>query len=233
MKMLKKIAAAIMAVAMATLMLTACGEDSAPSYRLQKIVEANQKSGKIYADMTLVTDKGASANYVYAINGQNMYAKIQVTADYSMEVVVKDGKGYRKQAGQWVESSSMGESLKQGSTAITPVAGNIVVAPEYKIEATGETMYAETIVSNGQEIAYCFNGDKLAYIVTTAGEQKITLKVNKWENNYDQAIQDKLDLKAISTKSKFIQAPERLPLALRGFFLPMGQNLQKISRNIG
>lgn len=198
MKMLKKIAAAIMAVAMATLMLTACGEDSAPSYRLQKIVEANQKSGKIYADMTLVTDKeGVSPNYVYAINGQNMYAKIQFTAKNSMEVVVKDGKGYYKnEAGQWVESHNMGESLKQNSTAITPVAGNIVVAPEYKIEATGETMYAETIVSNGQEIAYCFNGDKLAYIVTTAEGQKITLKVNKWENNYDQAIQDKLDLKA-------------------------------------
>ena len=196
MKMLKKIAAAIMAVAMATLMLTACGEDSAPSYRLQKIVEANQKSGKIYADMTLVTDGEFSPNYVYAINGQNMYAKIQYTANGSMEVVVKDGKGYRKDAGQWVESANMGESLKQGSTAITPVAGNIVVAPEYKIEATGETMYAETIVSNGQEIAYCFNGDKLAYIVTTAEGQKITLKVNKWENNYDQAIQDKLDLKA-------------------------------------
>ena len=32
MKKLKKIAAAIMAVAMATLMLTACGEDSAPSF---------------------------------------------------------------------------------------------------------------------------------------------------------------------------------------------------------
>lgn len=196
MKMLKKIAAAIMAVAMATLMLTACGEDSAPSYRLQKIVEANQKSGKIYADMTLVTGEEFSPNYVYAINGQNMYAKIQFTANNSMEVVVKDGKGYRKDAGQWVESPNMGESLKQGSTAITPVAGNIVVAPEYKIEATGETMYAETIVSNGQEIAYCFNGDKLAYIVTAAEGQKITLKVNKWENNYDQAIQDKLDLKA-------------------------------------
>lgn len=196
MKMLKKIAAAIMAVAMATLMLTACGEDSAPSYRLQKIVEANQKSGKIYADMTLVTGEEFSPNYVYAINGQNMYAKIQFTANNSMEVVVKDGKGYRKDAGQWVESPNMGESLKQNSTAITPVAGNIVVAPEYKIEATGETMYAETIVSNGQEIAYCFNGDKLAYIVTAAEGQKITLKVNKWENNYDQAIQDKLDLKA-------------------------------------
>lgn len=196
MKMLKKIAAAIMAVAMATLMLTACGEDSAPSYRLQKIVEANQKSGKIYADMTLVTGKEFSPNYVYAINGQNMYAKIQYTANGSMEVVVNDGKGYVKHADQWVESANMGESLKQGSTAITPVAGNIVVAPEYKIEATGETMYAETIVSNGQEIAYCFNGDKLAYIVTTAEGQKITLKVNKWENNYDQAIQDKLDLKA-------------------------------------
>ena len=195
MKMLKKIAAAIMAVAMATLMLTACGEDSAPSYRLQKIVEANQKSGKIYADMTLV-DKESSANYVYAINGQDMYAKIQFTADRSMEVVVKDGKGYMKAANQWVEAPNMGESLKQNSTAITPVAGNIVVAPEYKIEATGETMYAETIVSNGQEIAYCFNGNKLAYIVTTAEGQKITLKVNKWENNYDQAIQDKLDLKA-------------------------------------
>lgn len=35
MKMLKKIAAAIMAVAMATLMLTACGEDSAPSFGKQ------------------------------------------------------------------------------------------------------------------------------------------------------------------------------------------------------
>lgn len=196
MKMLKKIAAAIMAVAMATLMLTACGEDSAPSYRLQKIVEANQKAGKIYADMTLVTDKGFSPNYVYAINGQNMYAKIQYAANGSMEVVVKDGKGYMKEAGQWVEAPNMGESLKQSSTSITPVAGNIVVAPEYKVEATGETMYAETIVSNGQEIAYCFNGDKLAYIVMTAEGQKITLKVNKWENSYDQAIQDKLDLKA-------------------------------------
>lgn len=196
MKMLKKIAAAIMAVAMATLMLTACGEDSAPSYRLQKIVEANQKSGKIYADMTLVTDGEFSPNYVYAINGQNMYAKMQYAANGSMEVVVKDGKGYRKDAGQWVESANMGESLKQNSTAITPVAGNIVVAPEYKVEATGETMYAETIVSNGQEIVYCFNGDKLAYIVTTVEGQTITLKVNKWENNYDQAIQDKLDLKA-------------------------------------
>ena len=196
MKMLKKIAAAIMAVAMATLMLTACGEDSAPSYRLQKIVEANQKAGKIYADMTLVTGEEFSPNYVYAINGQNMYAKIQFTANRSMEVVVKDGKGYMKEAGQWVEAPNMGESLKQNSTAITPVAGNIVVAPEYKVEATGETMYAETIVSNGQEIAYCFNGDKLAYIVTTAEGQKITLKVNKWENSYDQAIQDKLDLKA-------------------------------------
>lgn len=196
MKMLKKIAAAIMAVAMATLMLTACGEDSAPSYRLQKIVEANQKSSKIYADMTLVTGEEFSPNYVYAINGQDMYAKIQFTANRSMEVVVKDGKGYMKEAGQWVEAPNMGENLKQNSTAITPVAGNIVVAPEYKVEATGETMYAETIVSNGQEIAYCFNGDKLAYIVTTAEGQKITLKVNKWENSYDQAIQDKLDLKA-------------------------------------
>ena len=195
MKMLKKMAALLLAGVMAMALLTACGEDSAPSYRLQKIVEANQKSGKIYADMTLV-DKESSANYVYAINGQDMYAKIQFTADRSMEVVVKDGKGYMKAANQWVEAPNMGESLKQGSTAITPVAGNIVVAPEYKIEATGETMYAETIVSNGQEIAYCFNGDKLAYIVTTAEGQKITLKVNKWENNYDQAIQDKLDLKA-------------------------------------
>lgn len=35
MKMLKKIAAAIMAVAMATLMLTACGDDSTPSFGKQ------------------------------------------------------------------------------------------------------------------------------------------------------------------------------------------------------
>ncbi len=91
MKMLKKMAALLLVGVMALALLTACGEDSAPSYRLQKIVEANQKSGKVYADMTLV-DKESSANYVYAINGQNMYAKIQFTANNSMEVVVKDGK---------------------------------------------------------------------------------------------------------------------------------------------
>ena len=68
MKMLKKMAALLLAGVMAMALLTACGEDSAPSYRLQKIVEANQKSGKVYADMTLV-DKESSANYVYAING--------------------------------------------------------------------------------------------------------------------------------------------------------------------
>lgn len=45
MKMLKKIAAAIMAVAMATLMLTACGEDSAPSFA-QKAEDATFASVK-------------------------------------------------------------------------------------------------------------------------------------------------------------------------------------------
>lgn len=55
MKMLKKIAAAIMAVAMATLMLTACGEDSAPSYRLQKIVEANQKPERFIPKLSYMT----------------------------------------------------------------------------------------------------------------------------------------------------------------------------------
>lgn len=196
MKMLKKMAALLLAGVMAMALLTACGGDDTPSYRLQKIVEASQKTGKTYADMTLVTDEGVKPNYVYAINGQNMYAKIQYAENNSLEVVVKDGKGYVKYDDQWVESSNMGDSLKQNSTAVTPIAGNIKVTPEYKVEATGETLYAETIVSNGQEITYCFNGDKLAYIVTTAEGQKLTLKVNKWDSNFDQAIQDKLDMKA-------------------------------------
>ena len=45
MKMLKKIAAAIMAVAMATLMLTACGDDSTPSFA-QKAEDATFASIK-------------------------------------------------------------------------------------------------------------------------------------------------------------------------------------------
>ena len=194
MKMLKKIAAAIMAVAMATLMLTACGEDSAPSYRLQKIVEANQKTGKVYSEV-VVYDTGATpATVKFAVDGEKMF----VNTGTAYDIVIKDNACYILSQGQYRKMEAPADVVSAGKVTVpsADIVKSIKVIPEYKIEATGETMYAESVVVDGQQVVYCFNGDKLAYIVTTVEGQTITLKVNKWENNYDQAIQDKLDLKA-------------------------------------
>ena len=86
------------------------------------------------------------------------------------------------------------------------------------------------------------NGNKLAYIVakTVTGKTYDPASYYKCDHmRCPEEIQNKIDLKGYKEythaviSNLTIQAPERLPLALRGFFLPMGQNLQKISRNIG
>ena len=180
MKMLKKIAAAIMAVAMATLMLTACGEDSAPSYRLQKIVEANQKTGKVYSEVVVYETGATPATVKFAVDGEKMF----VNTGTAYDIVIKDNACYILSQGQYRKMEVPADIVK-----------SIKVIPEYKIEATGETMYAESVVVDGQQVVYCFNGDKLAYIVETVSGKTTTLKVNKWINEIPEEIQNKIDLK--------------------------------------
>ena len=193
MKMLKKIAAAIMAVAMATLMLTACGEDSAPSYRLQKIVEANQKTGKVYSEV-VVYDTGATpATVKFAVDGEKMF----VNTGTAYDIVIKDNACYILRQGQYRKMEVPADVVSAGKVTVpsADIVKSIKVIPEYKIEATGETMYAESVVVDGQQVVYCFNGDKLAYIVETVSGKTTTLKVNKWINEIPEEIQNKIDLK--------------------------------------
>lgn len=193
MKMLKKIAAAIMAVAMATLMLTACGEDSAPSYRLQKIVEANQKTGKVYSEV-VVYDTGATpATVKFAVDGEKMF----VNTGTAYDIVIKDNACYILSQGQYRKMEAPVDVVSAGKVTVpsADIVKSIKVIPEYKIEATGETMYAESVVVDGQQVVYCFNGDKLAYIVETVSGKTTTLKVNKWINEIPEEIQNKIDLK--------------------------------------
>ena len=193
MKMLKKIAAAIMAVAMATLMLTACGEDSAPSYRLQKIVEANQKTGKVYSEV-VVYDTGATpATVKFAVDGEKMF----VNTGTAYDIVIKDNACYILSQGQYRKMEAPADVVSAGKVTVpsADIVKSIKVIPEYKIEATGETMYAESVVVVGQQVVYCFNGDKLAYIVETVSGKTTTLKVNKWINEIPEEIQNKIDLK--------------------------------------
>ena len=193
MKMLKKIAAAIMAVAMATLMLTACGEDSAPSYRLQKIVEANQKTGKVYSEV-VVYDTGATpATVKFAVDGEKMF----VNTGTAYDIVIKDNACYISSQGQYRKMEAPADVVSAGKVTVpsADIVKSIKVIPEYKIEATGETMYAESVVVDGQQVVYCFNGDKLAYIVETVSGKTTTLKVNKWINEIPEEIQNKIDLK--------------------------------------
>lgn len=193
MKMLKKIAAAIMAVAMATLMLTACGEDSAPSYRLQKVVEANQKSGKVYSEVVVYETGATPATVKFAVDGEKMF----VNTGTAYDIVIKDNACYILSQGQYRKMEVPADVVSAGKVTVpsADIVKSIKVIPEYKIEATGETMYAESVVVDGQQVVYCFNGDKLAYIVETVSGKTTTLKVNKWINEIPEEIQNKIDLK--------------------------------------
>lgn len=193
MKMLKKIAAAIMAVAMATLMLTACGEDSAPSYRLQKVVEANQKSGKVYSEVVVYETGATPATVKFAVDGEKMF----VNTGTAYDIVIKDNACYILSQGQYRKMEVPADVVSAGKVTVpsADIVKSIKVIPEYKIEATGETMYAESVMVDGQQVVYCFNGDKLAYIVETVSGKTVTLKVNKWINEIPEEIQNKIDLK--------------------------------------
>lgn len=193
MKMLKKIAAAIMAVAMATLMLTACGEDSAPSYRLQKIVEANQKTGKVYSEVVVYETGATPATVKFAVDGEKMF----VNTGTAYDIVIKDNACYILSQGQYRKMEVPADVVSAGKVTVpsADIVKSIKVIPEYKIEATGETMYAESVVVDGQQVVYCFNGDKLEYIVETVSGKTTTLKVNKWINEIPEEIQNKIDLK--------------------------------------
>ena len=193
MKMLKKMAALLLAGVMALALLTACGDDSTPSYRLQKIVEANQKTGKVYSEVVIYETGATPATVKFAVDGEKMF----VNTGTAYDIVIRDNACYILNQGQYRKMEVPADVVSAGKVTVpsADIVKSIKVIPEYKIEATGETMYAESVVVDGQQVVYCFNGDKLAYIVETVSGKTTTLKVNKWINEIPEEIQNKIDLK--------------------------------------
>ena len=194
MKMLKKIAAAIMAVAMATLMLTACGEDSAPSYRLQKIVEANQKTGKTYVEV-----EANGNNTAFAMSGKDSYVALPLqNGNNKMEIVAKESGTYILYPNLNGYVKAEGYSNVVGSVdAVVPSQSKlngIAVAPQYEIKNVG-MFYAEVITVESGKVAYCFDGDKVVYVVIEEPDNTTVIKVNKWTNEIPEEIQNKMALK--------------------------------------
>lgn len=194
MKMLKKIAAAIMAVAMATLMLTACGEDSAPSYRLQKIVEANQKTGKTYVEV-----EANGNNAAFAMSGKDSYVALPwQNGNNKMEIVAKESGTYILYPNLNGYVKAEGYSGVVGSVdAVVPSQSKlngIAVVPQYEIKNVG-TFYAEVITAESGKVAYCFDGDKVVYVVIEESDNTTIIKVNKWTNEIPEEIQNKMALK--------------------------------------
>ena len=207
MKMLKKAAAVLLAAAMSLVMLTACGggSGSTTQYKLAKVFEGSEKTGKVYMEY-IANLNGKDATVVNATSTKGTYSKLAVPVNenttYNMEFVLNQSGFYG--LGKTPEGKNAAYLLAANDTyaqlnIAMPTQENlkgIKVAPEYKLN--GATYYAEILESNGRSYAYCFDGDTLKYIVFNGnmgnGNQQVVGKVKKVDTTFDSSIDDKIAL---------------------------------------
>lgn len=111
MKMLKKIAAAIMAVAMATLMLTACGEDSTPSFGKQ-VEDATIKTfnAAIGENSALTNDSALRAQATQLLENVDADGKIEAQKSIKLPKKLED-MGYGKEITMVVATKDLNKIL--------------------------------------------------------------------------------------------------------------------------
>lgn len=111
MKMLKKIAAAIMAVAMATLMLTACGEDSTPSFGKQ-VEDATIKTfnAAIGENSALTNDSALRAQAAQLLENVDAEGKIEAQKSIKLPKKLED-MGYGKEITMVVATKDLNKIL--------------------------------------------------------------------------------------------------------------------------
>ena len=210
MKMLKKIAATVMAAAMSLAMLTACGGGgggSTTQYKMAKVLAESQKTGKVYSDITTTIDGGLfNKNWVgksIQVNAKTAADSkagktctlLEVQGDKTMVMVTTyeirtdevTGKRY------W---SKIGSNAMLG-TAASAVPSNsdiskLQIRPDY--EYNGTSYYAEVITADGTEIAYCFDGDNLVYIVMNVSGVQIAEKVNEISGHFPAQVDPELPM---------------------------------------
>lgn len=111
MKMLKKIAAVIMAVAMATLMLTACGEDSTPSFGKQ-VEDATIKTfnASIGENSALTNDSALRAQAAQLLENVDADGKIEAQKSIKLPKKLED-MGYGKEITMVVATKDLNKIL--------------------------------------------------------------------------------------------------------------------------
>lgn len=214
MKMFKKIAATVMAAAMSLAMLTACGGGgggSTTQYKMAKVLAESQKTGKVYSDITTTID-GGLFNKNWAGQSIDVNAKtavdskagktctlLEVKNDKTMFMVTNDGATYEISTDDVTDEpywSKIGSNAMLGAAAsAVPSNSNISklqIRPDY--EYNGKSYYAEVINADGTEIAYCFDGDNLVYIVMNVSGVQIVEKVNEISGHFPAQVDPELPM---------------------------------------
>lgn len=213
MKMFKKIAATVMAAAMSLAMLTACGGGggSTTQYKMAKVLAESQKTGKVYSDITTTIDAGL---FNKGLTGQSIQVNAKTAADSKagktctlldiqgkkmMVMVTNDGSTYEistdKVTGEryW---SKIGSNAMLGTVASAVPSNSDIsklqIRPDY--EYNGKSYYAEVITADGTEIAYCFDGDNLVYIVMNVSGVQIAEKVNEISGHFPAQVDPELPM---------------------------------------
>lgn len=215
MKMFKKIAATVIAAAMSLAMLTACGGggggSSTTQYKMAKVLAESQKTGKVYSDITTTIDGGLfNKNWVgksIQVNAKTAADSkagktctlLEVQGDKTMVMVTNDGSTYEISTDKVTNEpywSKIGSNAMLGAaTSAVPSNSDISklqIRPDY--EYNGTSYYAEVITADGTEIAYCFDGDNLVYIVMNVSGVQIAEKVNEISGHFPAQVDPELPM---------------------------------------
>ena len=202
MKMLKKIAATVMAAAMSLAMLTACGGggggSTATQYKLAKVFANSAQTGKVYMELNT---QGMTIVEATSKNGAYMSVSPD-NSTFKMEFVLnKSGfYGFEEDLTGKVVAVELDSDDDYAQLNIAmPTQDNlkgIKVAPEYKVN--GVSYYAEILEQGGVSYAYCFEGDNLKCLVFNgdfgSGNQQIVADVVKTDTTFGAEFDNKIAL---------------------------------------
>lgn len=196
MKMFRKFAALAIAVVLSLGVLSGCCCTAASSYRLQKYLEASEKSGQIYME----ADMGKSYLTKMAIDGE--LAAWQFPSSF---LIKKENNYYSKQSSGWDQTYLGNEAMKnqtEGFLKLVPTVemlSSLRVETEYAVKDRG-SFYAEIYKTEDETIAYCFRDEELKLIVHTKGDTtnaypvtmsatiptEILEKINDFKNSWSE-----------------------------------------------
>lgn len=214
MRLSKRIAAVALAAVMAVSMLTACGGGgggSTTQYKMAKVLAESQKTGKVYSDITTTIDGGLfNKNWVgksIQVNAKTAADSkagktctlLEVQGDKTMVMVTNDGSTYEISTDKVTNEpywSKIGSNAMLGAAASAVPSNSDIsklqIRPDY--EYNGTSYYAEVITADGTEIAYCFDGDNLVYIIMNVSGVQIAEKVNEISGHFPAQVDPELPM---------------------------------------